>query len=82
MLPKYQAEFLKICSLQAYFRAKPRPDPALVTNIKHIYDRDIFIGAKYNNQKIFVSHKLETQCQFIVIFVAPSQTNKNFCLMT
>ena len=56
MLPKYQAEFLKICSLQAYFPAKPRPDPALVTNIKQfyiqeIYERDIFIGAKYTNQK-------------------------------
>ena len=38
--------------------------------------------ATYNNQKIFVSHKLETQCQFIVILVAPSQTYKNSCFMT
>ena len=44
MLPKNKAEFLKIFSLQAYFPAKTRPDPALDTNIKdfdiqEIYDR-------------------------------------------
>ena len=74
MLPKNQAELLEICSLQAYFRAKLRPNPALVTNnkqidIQEIYDRDIFIGVKYTYKKIFVTHKLETQCQSIISYL-------------
>ena len=83
MLPKNQAEFLKICTLQAYFRAKPRPDPALFTNIKQIYDRHIFIGAKYNNQK-YLSHinwRHNVNLLFPIL-LSQSETNKNSGFMT